>query len=326
MKAIVYEEYGQPEVLHLAEVEKPVPSDDEVLIKIHAASINYVDWHVMTGESILLRSMNGLFKPRKKILGDDIAGRVESVGAAIQHYKPGDAVFGICNAGGFAEYRCLAETSLAMKPASLPFEQAAAIPTAGITALQGVRDQGQVQGNKKVLVIGASGGVGMYAVQIAKSLGAQVTGVCSSRKMDFVRSIGADQVIDYTQNDFSQIEAGYDLIFAIAGNQSIFEYQRALLPGGSFVCAGGSTRQYFQALLLGPILSQLSGKKFKSMYGNPNREDYQFLIELFESGKLNLIIDKQYSFSEIPKALSYYGEGNVTGKIVITIAQDAEKG
>jgi NADPH:quinone reductase-like Zn-dependent oxidoreductase len=325
MKAIVYEEYGQPDVLHITEVAKPVPGDDEVLVKIHAVSINYVDWHVMTGKSILLRSMNGLFKPRKKILGDDIAGVVESVGPEVKHFKQGDAVFGICDAGGFAEYRCLPETSLALKPTSMTFEQAAAIPTAGITALQGVRDQGQVQSDQKVLIIGASGGVGMYAIQVAKSLEAHVTGVCSSRKMDFVRSIGADQVIDYTKHDFTQIEAGYDFIFAIAGDQSVFEYQRALLPGGTLVCAGGSTRQYFQALLLGPFISLYSGKKFKSMFGNPTREDYQVLIELFESGKLNPNIDKIFPLSEVPAAMRYYGEGNVTGKIVINVEQNDEQ-
>lgn len=325
MRAIVYEEYGQPDVLHLAEVAKPVPGDDEVLVKIHAVSVNYVDYHVMTGESILLRAMNGIRKPRKKILGDDIAGVVESIGAEIKHFKPGDAVFGICNTGGFAEYRCLPETYLAQKPDSMTFEQAAAIPTAGITALQGIRDHGQIQKGQKALVVGASGGVGMYAIQIAKSFGAQVTGICSSRKMGFVRSIGADQVIDYTRNDFTQIESGYDFIFAIAGDQSIFEYQRALLPGGVFVCVGGSTRQYFQAMLLGPFISLYSGKKFKSMFGNPTREDYQVMIELFEVGKLDPVIDKLFPLNETPEAMRYYADGNVTGKIVISVAPDAEK-
>lgn len=325
MKAIVYEEYGQPDVLHLAELEKPAPREGEVLVKIHAASINYVDYHVMTGESTLLRAMNGMRKPRKKILGDDIAGVVESVGAEIQHFKAGDAVFGICNTGGFAEYRCLPETYLARKPASMTFEQAAAIPTAGITALQGVRDQGQVQSGQKALVVGASGGVGVYAIQIAKSFGAQVTGICSSRKMDFVHSIGADQVIDYTKHDFTQIESEYDFIFAIAGDQTVFEYQRALSPGGVFVCVGGSTRQYFQALLLGPFISLFSGKKFKSMFGNPTREDYQVMIELFEAGKLDPVIDKLFPLSETPDAMRYYADGNVTGKIVISITPDAVK-
>jgi len=243
VKAIVFEKYGPPEVLRLKEVEKPTPKEDEVLVEIHAASINYVDWQVLRGESFLMRLMNGLLKPKHKILGDDIAGRVEAVGAKVKQYQPGDEVFGISNFDAFAEYACVPERALALKPASMTFDEAAAIPEAGITALQGLRDKrdkGRVQAGQKVLINGASGGVGTYAVQIAKSFGAEVTGVCSTSKLDLVRSLGADRVIDYTQEDFTQTGQHYDLILAVGGNRSIFDYKRALNPEGIYVCAGGS--------------------------------------------------------------------------------------
>jgi len=319
VKAIVFEKYGPPEVLRLKEVEKPTPKEDEVLVEIHAASINYVDWQVLRGESFLMRLMNGLLKPKYKILGDDLAGRVEAVGAKVKQYQPGDDVFGISNFDAFAEYACVPERALALKPASMTFDEAAAIPEAGITALQGLRDKGQVQPGQKVLINGASGGVGTYAVQIAKSFGAEVTGVCSTSKLDLVRSLGADRVIDYTQEDFTQTGQHYDLILAVGGNRSIFDYKRALNPEGIYVCAGGSAYQYFQATLLGPLISMTGSKKLGSMLANPKHNDYVFLIQLFEAGKVLPVIDRRYPLSEVPEALRYYGAGHARGKVVITM-------
>jgi len=319
MKAIVYEKYGPPEVLQLKEVEKPSPKEDEVLVKVHAASINYSDWHVLRGESFLLRLMNGLLKPKHKILGDDIAGRVEAVGRNVKQFQPGDEVFGISDFDAFAEYVCVPENALALKPASMTFEEAAAVPMAGITALQGLRDKGQIQSGQKVLINGASGGVGTFAVQIAKSFGAEVTGVCSTKKLDLVRSIGADQVIDYTREDFTKSGQRYDLILAAGGYHPISDYKRALSPEGIYVCPGGSMAQYFQALLLGPLISMMGSKKLGSMYGKPNPKDYVFLIELFEAGKVVPVIDRRYPLSEVPEALRYYGEGHARGKVVITV-------
>jgi NADPH:quinone reductase-like Zn-dependent oxidoreductase len=323
VKAVVYTEYGPPEVLQLKDVKKPIPKEDEVLIKVHAASINYSDWHIMRGESFFLRLLNGIRKPRKKVLGDDIAGRVESVGSKVKQFQPGDDVFGISNFDAFAEYACVPENSLSLKPASMTFEQAAAVPAAGITALQGIRDKGQVQPGKKVLINGASGGVGTFAVQIAKSFGAEVTGVSSTSKLDMLRSIGADHVIDYTQEDFTRSGQRYDLIFAVGGSRSIFEYRLALNSEGNYVCVGGSMTQYFQGVLLGPLISLAGSKKMGSMLGRPNQKDYTFLIELFETGKVVPVIDRCYPLSEVPKALRYYGEGNARGKVVITVENNS---
>jgi NADPH:quinone reductase-like Zn-dependent oxidoreductase len=320
MKAIVYTNYGPPDVLQLKEIEKPAPKEDEVLVKVHAASVNYIDWQILRGESFFLRlTTGGLLKPKHKILGDDIAGRVEAVGLNVKQFQPGDEVFGICNFDAFAEYVCVPENDLALKPASMTFEEAAAVPEAGIPALQGLRDHGQIQPGQKVLINGASGGVGTFAVQIAKSFGAEVTGVCSTRKLDMVCSIGADHVIDYTQEDFTQNGQRYDLILANAGDRSIFDYKRALNPEGIYVCTGGSLAQYFQATLLGPLISMTGSKKLGSMLAKPNQKDYVFLIELFEAGKVIPVIDRRYPLSEVPEALRYYGEGHAKGKVVITV-------
>ena len=325
MKAIVYTEYGSPDVLQLEEVEKPTPKDNEVLIEVHAASINYVDWQVLTGESTFLRLWNGgLRKPRHKILGDDIAGRIESVGAKVTEFQPGDEVFGISTFDAFAEYASVSEKDLAMKPASMTFNEAAAIPYAAMTALQGVRDKGKVKSGQKVLINGASGGVGMFAVQIAKQFGAEVTGVCSTSKLDMVRSIGADHVIDYTQEDFTANGQLFDLIFAIAGQRSIFDYRRALSSDGIYVCVGGSLGQYVQATLVGPLISITGSKKMGSMFTNPNKKDYAFLSELFKAGKVVPVIDRCFPLSEVPEALRYYGEGKVRGKIIITMKQNGK--
>ena len=325
MKAVVYEKYGSPDVLQLKEVEKPSPMDDEMLVKIHAASINYIDWQVLTGESLFLRlTTGGLRKPKKRILGDDIAGRVEAVGKDVERFQPGDEVFGLCNTGGFAEYRSVTEDYFALKPASMSFEEAAAIPTAAIPALLSLRDKGQIQSGQKVLINGASGGVGTYAVQIAKAFGAEVTGVCSAGKMDMVRSIGADHVIDYNQEDFTRSGERYDLIFAAGGSRSVFDYRRALSPKGVYVCVGGSMSQYFQAMLLGPLLSMMGGMKMGTVFAPPTQKDLDFLGELYEAGKLVPVIDRSYPLSEVPEALQYYGEGHARGKVVITMDQGDE--
>jgi len=265
MKAIVYTKYGSPDVLQLKEVENPSPKDDEVLIKIHAASVNAADLHLLRADPFLVRLMGGgLLKPKNKILGADIAGQVEAVGRNVKQFKPGDEVFGDisgCGWGGFAEYVCAGENGLALKPANISFEESAAVPLAAVTALQGLRDKGQIQPGQKVLINGASGGVGTFAVQIAESFGAEITAVCSTRKLDMMRSIGADHVIDYTQEDFTQNGQRYDLIIAANGYHPISAYKRALGPKGIYVMTGGSTAQIFQALLLGPWMSMTGSKK-----------------------------------------------------------------
>ncbi len=323
MKAIVYTEYGPPDdVLELKEVEEPTPQDDEVLVKVHAASVNHTDWHLLTGEPFVARLWSGLLKPKHKIPGGDIAGRVETVGRNAKQFQPGDEVFGdkaACGWGGFAEYVCVPENVLALKPASITFEEAAAVPQAAVSALQGLRDKGQIQPGQKVLINGASGGVGTFAVQIAKSFGADVTAVCSTRNLDMVRSIGADQVIDYTQEDFTKSGQRYDLILAVNGYHSISDYKRALSPKGIYVMIGGSTAQKLQALLLGPLISMMGSKKMGSMLGKPNKKDLVFMKELLEAGKVVPVIERRYPLSEVAEALRYLGEGHAKGKVVITV-------
>jgi NADPH:quinone reductase-like Zn-dependent oxidoreductase len=321
MKAIVYTEYGPPEVLQLKEVEKPAPGDDEVLVKIHAASVNAADWHTLRGTPFLFRLMNGFLRPKPKarILGDDMAGQIEAVGRNVKQFQPGDEVFGFSNFGAFAEYRCVRENYLLKKSAKLTFEEAAAIPIAGITALQGLRDKGRIQAGQRVLINGAFGGVGTFAVQIAKSFGAEVTGVCSKGKLDLVRSIDTDHVVDYKREDFTTNVGRYDLIFAVGGDHPISVYKRALIPGGIFLCVGGFMRQYFQALLLGPFMSMVSSKKLGVVMPIPNQEDLTFLLKLYESGKVVPVIDKRYRLSEVPEAVRYLEDGNARGKLVITV-------
>jgi len=323
MKAIVYTEYGPPDVLQLKEVEEPTPKDNEVLVKVHAASVNYPDWACVRGKPFMVRLMgSGLLKPKHKILGADIAGRVEAVGRNVKQFQPGDEVFGDKGAwgfGGFAEYVSVPESTLALKPANISFEEAAAVPTAAVVALQGLRDKGQIQPGQKVLINGASGGIGTFAVQIAKSFGAEVTGVCSTRNLDMVRSIGADQVIDYTQEDFTKNEQRYDLILAAAGYRSIFDYKRALSPKGIYVTTGGSLAQTFQAMLLGPWISMTGSKKMGNLMQRHNQKDLVFMKELLEAGKVRPVIDRRYPLSEVAEALRYYGEGHSQGKVVITM-------
>jgi len=319
MKAIVYEKYGSPDVLHLKEVEKPTPTDDEVLIKVHAVSINGSDWEGLIGKPLYAR-MGGLLKPGHQILGSDIAGRVESAGKNAE-FKPGDAVFGEIPGyhGGFAEYVCTRASTMALKPASLTFEEAAAIPQAGVIALHGIRDQGHVQPGQKVLINGAGGSGGSFAIQLASLYGAETTGVDNTGKLDFMRSLGADHVIDYTREDFTKSGKQYDLILDLIAHRSVFAYQRVLRPNGTYFFVGGSVALIFQILLLGPWIKRATAKNIRVLAVPQTREDLISITELCEAGKVVPVIDRRYSFSEVPEALRYVGEGRAKGKVVITL-------
>jgi NADPH:quinone reductase-like Zn-dependent oxidoreductase len=320
MKAIVYEKYGPPDVLELKEVEKPTPSDDEVLVKIHAASVNATDCHILRADPFIMRLFNGLLKPKNKILGIDIAGRVEAVGVNVKQFQPGDDVFGESGFGAFAEYVCVTEDKLVPKPANISFEEAAAVPLTAVTALQGLRAKGQIQPGQKVLVNGASGGVGTFAVQIAKSFGAEVTAVCGTRNLDMARSIGADQVIDYTQENFTKSGQRYDLILAANGYHPISDYKRALSPEGIYICTGGSMAQVYQVMVLGPLISMTGNKKMGSIgVMKQNKKDLVFMKELLEAGKVVPVIDRRYPLSEVAEAFRYFEEGHARGKVVITM-------
>jgi NADPH:quinone reductase-like Zn-dependent oxidoreductase len=321
MKAIVYTKYGSPDVLKLKEVEKPTPKDNEVLVKVHAASINDWDWGLLRGKPFMNRLFFGLLKPKNKILGGDIAGQVEAVGRNVKQFQPGDEVFGDlcgCGFGAFAEYVCARENALVLKPPSMTFEEAAAVPQAAALALQGLRDKRQIQPGQKVLINGAGGGAGTFAVQMAKSFGAEVTGVDSTRKLDMMRSIGADRVIDYTQEDFTKNGQRYDFILDFAAHHSIFDYKRALSPKGIYVLVGGSVTQMFQIAFLGPLISMIGSKKMGILMHKPNK-DLAFMKELFEAGKVVPVIDRHYLLSEVAEALRYFGEGHAKGKLVITL-------
>ncbi|MBI5429928.1 MAG: NAD(P)-dependent alcohol dehydrogenase [Nitrosomonadales bacterium] len=323
MKAVVYTEYGSPDVLRLTEVAKPAPADDEVLVKVHAASVNAADWRMIRADPFLVRLYAGLLKPTKfQTLGADIAGRVEAAGKNVRQFQAGDEVFGDVFAsgfGGFAEYKCARESELVLKPANLSFEEAAAVPLAAMTALHGLRDKGRIQPGQKVLINGASGGVGTFAVQLARYFGAEVTAVCSTGKTDMARAIGADHVIDYTREDFTTSGRQYDLILAVNGNRSIFDYRRALSPRGIYVMTGGNTSQLFQALLLGPWISMLGKQKMGALSSKPNQNDLLLLKELLESGKIKPVIDRRYPLSELAEAIRYVEAGHATGKVVVTV-------
>ncbi len=327
MKAIVYTKYGTPDVLQLKEVEKPTPNADEVLVKVFATSVNAADWHLLTADIFLVRLNMGLLKPKHTILGCDIAGRVEAVGRDVRQFNSGDAVFGDVfrhHYGGFAEYVTAAESDLALKPANLSFEEAAAVPLAAKTALQGLRDLGQIQPGQKVLINGASGGVGTFAVQVAKYFGADVTAVASTRNVDMARTLGADHVIDYTQEDFTQNGQRYDLILAVNGYHPIADYQRALSPKGHYVMTGGSLAQLFEVMFQGPRMSKKDGQQLKASTLKPNPKDLPLLKELLETCKVVPLIDRRYSLSELPDALRYFGGGHAQGKVVIAVAQNHE--
>jgi NADPH:quinone reductase-like Zn-dependent oxidoreductase len=325
MKAIVYEKYGTPDVLDLREVEKPAPLDDEVLIEVHAASLNAYDWHFLTADVFLIRLMSGgFFKPKKSTLGADIAGEVVGVGSNISRFQPGDPVFGTAKggSGGFAEYVCAYEKSLALKPPNVSFEEACTTPMAGLTALQGLRDEGQIQPGQEVLIYGASGGVGTFAIQIAKSFGAEVTAVCSTRNVDIATSIGADQVIDYTQEDFAQNGKLYDLIFVANGNIPVSKFKQALKPNGICVLSGGGGNSILQ-LLVGIIqewwILKTENKKIGSFLARINQKDLASIKELLASGKVRPVIDRRYPLRQTADALRYLGEGHAQGKIVIVM-------
>ncbi|MCP4400367.1 MAG: NAD(P)-dependent alcohol dehydrogenase [bacterium] len=325
MQAIVCTQYGPPDILELKEVEKPIPRDDEVLVQVHAASVTFSNLMLVKGKPLIGRLFFGLLKPKYTIPGSDIAGRVEAFGRNVTQFQPGDEVFGDlseCGRGGFAEYVCAPKDALALKPANLSFEDAAVVPEAALVALQALRDHGQIQKGRKVLIYGASGGIGTFAVQIAKYFEAEVTGVCSTRNVEMVRSLGADHVIDYTQEDFTQNGLRYDLIVATVGYRSIFEYKRALSPGGIYVSTGGTMSQIFQAMLLGPWISLVGSKKLKSMVVEPNK-DLVFMKELIEAGNVKPVIDRRYPLRETAEALRYYGEGHARGKVVITVEHHA---
>ena len=327
MKAIVYENYGPPEVLRFKEIEKPTPEDSEVLIKIHAASVNPLDWHYMRGAPLIARLGMGLSKPKDPRLGVDFAGQVEAVGKDVTEFKRGDEVFGT-RTGAFGEYVCKLEKSLALKPANLTFEQAAAVPVAACTALQGLRDAGQIQAGQKVLINGAAGGVGTFAVQLAKAFGAEVTGVCSTRNVDMVKSLGADHVIDYTREDFAQTSQRYDLILDNAGSRSISDLRSVLTPQGTIVFNGGGPLAASDGKLLGPLAdrfkmalaARLVSQRLVSVDAAVTREDLLVLKELIEAGKVKPVIERTYPLSETGEAIRHLEDGHARAKVVITIA------
>jgi NADPH:quinone reductase-like Zn-dependent oxidoreductase len=326
MKAIVQDRYGDLDVLEFRDIDQPVPKDNEVLVRVHAAGLHRGDWHVMTGLPYLIRIVVpslGLRKPKVRVRGMDVAGRVEAVGGNVTRFQPGDAVFGWCD-GSFAEYACAPEGQLAPKPTNLSFEQAAAVPISGFAALQGLRDVGEVQAGQKVLVIGAAGGVGLFAVQLAKAFGAEVTGVCSTTQVDLVRSIGADDVIDYTRDDVTDGTRHWDLIVDTAGRRTLSQLRRALTPRGTLVIVGGEGAGRwlggFDRNLRAPVLSRFVGQRLRMLASKERQEDLQTLRELIEAGKLTPVIGRTYPLGEVPEAIRQLVEGHGrTGKIVITV-------
>jgi NADPH:quinone reductase-like Zn-dependent oxidoreductase len=322
MKAIVYHHYGSPDVLQWEEIEKPTAGDNEVLIRVRAASVNPLDWHFMRGTPYIVRIPAGLRKPKVTRLGVDVAGQVEAVGRNVTQLKPGDEVFGSCR-GAFAEYVCTSESALVMKPDNVTFEQAASVPVAAFTALQGLRDKGHIQPGHKVLINGAAGGVGTFAVQIAKAFGADVTGVCSTRNVDMVRSIGADQVIDYNQEDFTESGQRYDLLFDTVGNHSLLACRRVLNPKGILIMAGGEAgRWMIRALARGItalVLSRFVSQNLVGCLARTRKEDLTIMHDLMEAGKVTPVIDRRYRLSEVPEAIRYLELGHARGKVVITL-------
>jgi len=331
MKAVVYADYGSPDVLEIRDIKRPVPNDDQVLIKVHAASINPLDWHFIEGTPYIMRMGTGLRKPKDPRLGVDMAGQVEAVGKNVTQFKPGDEVFGARN-GAFAEYVCArADRAVVLKPANITFEQAASVGIAAVTALQGLRDKGHLQPGQKVLINGASGGVGTFAVQIAKSFGAEVTAVCSTRNLDLVRSLGADHVIDYTKEDFTKGEQRYDLILDNVGTQPLSGFRHALQPNGICVMIGGGgpndggligpMGRPVKALLMSPFISQKMGMFMAEL----NKQDLTTLADLMQSGKVTPVIDRTYPLSQIAEAIRYLEQGHARGKVIITM-QEENKG
>ncbi|MFC7686606.1 NAD(P)-dependent alcohol dehydrogenase [Ureibacillus sp. GCM10028918] len=322
MEAIVCNKYGSPDVLELKEVEKPFPTENQVLIKVHSASLNFGNLVLLKGKPLLARFAFGLMKPKYSIPGGDIAGTVEAVGKDVKLFKVGDEVFGDlsgCGWGGFAEYVTVPEYVLALKPNNISFEEAAAVPMAGVTALQGLRDKGKIKSGHKVLIHGASGGVGTFAVQIAKALGAEVTGVCSTRNVEILRSIGADHIIDYSKERFTRHKEYYDLVLGVNGSNSLSAYKQVLKPNGNFVHVGGAESQLYQTLFIGPFISMTGSKKISSLLQRANQKDLNDVKGLLETSKVKPIIDKRFKLSEIAEAFKYFQEGHAQGKVVITI-------
>ncbi|MEM7735452.1 MAG: NAD(P)-dependent alcohol dehydrogenase [Deinococcota bacterium] len=323
MHAIVQPRYGSPDVLKLQTLDKPAPKDNEVLVKVHAAAVNAGDWHLLRGTPVVMRLMFGLTKPKYPVLGSDMAGRVVSVGAAVSNFAVGDEVMADLSddgLGSFAEYVTVPETALVAKPKNVSFEQAASVPVAAITGLQALRDHGNIQAGQKVLVTGASGGVGSFAVQLAKNFGAHVTAVCSTSKVDMVRTLGADEVIDYKQDDFTKMGEHYDLIIDAAAYRPLAEVKLALSSTGKYVLVGGSSQRLFQTMLLGPLMSKKGGQTFTTMLAKANTRDLQVIADMLEQGKLNPVIDKRYPLSEVPEAIAYVEEGRARGKVIITVS------
>ena len=321
MKAVVRERYGTPDVLELRHVAKPTPKADEVLVRVHAASINDWDWGLLQGTPFVNRMVSGLFTPKVQIIGGDIAGRVEAVGGDVKAFEPGDEVYGdLCMSGfgAFAEYACAPEAGLAHKPAEMSFEQAAAIPQAGMLAVQGLIDVGRIQSGQKLLLNGAGGGVGTFALQMAKLYEAEVTVVDKPGKLGMLRAMGADHVIDYLNEDFTKSGKCYDLILDVKTNRSPFAYARALNPGGTYVTVGGNTSRLLQAVVLRPLMSRVHGKYVRVVALKPNK-DLAYMNELFEEGKLVPVIDRSHTLAEVPEALRYFGTGDHKGKIVVTM-------
>ncbi|MBE9139524.1 NAD(P)-dependent alcohol dehydrogenase [Nodosilinea sp. LEGE 07088] len=323
MKAIAQAEYGSPDVLKLTEVERPLVQADTVLVRVYGASINAGDWHLMRGRPLLVRlMMGGLLKPKIQIIGFDIAGTVEAVGSNITRFQPGDEVFGDlseCGFGAFAEYAHATEAALALKPKNLTFAAAAAVPGAAMTALQALRDIGNVQPGQQVLINGASGGVGSYAVQLAKAFGAEVTAVCSREKMDRIRPLGADRVLDYAQVNLDQNKQTYDLIVDVAAYRSVYDYLPALKPQGIYVLVGGAIARLFQVMILGALISKMSDRTVKSLMVKPNSADLATLRELIEAGKIVPLIDRSYSLEEVPVAIRQLEQRQVVGKVAIHV-------
>lgn len=321
MKAIVLTQYGGPEHLKLAEVAKPKPKDDQVLVKVCAVSVNSADYRLLSGP--IPRMMGfGLLRPNNKIMGADIAGRIEAVGKNVTRFKVGDEVFGDISTafGGFAEYACARETVLVKKPASLTYEQAAAVPMAAVTALQGLR-KGSIKPGDHVAVVGASGGVGTFAVQIAKALGAEVTAISSTKKLERLRSLGADHVVDYTREDFTQMGQRYDLILAVNGYRPLAEYRRALTPQGTYVMAGGTGNQLTEAIVLGPLVSRRGGQTVTSFVASPSADDLTFVAGLIEAGKVVPVIERTYALEDTAEAVRHVGAGHAAGKVVIRVQE-----
>ena len=321
MQAIRYEKYGQPDVLELREVTKPTPQDNEVLVKVRAVSLNQYDWHLMTADIFLVRLAMGLLKPKHGTPGADIAGVIEAVGKNVKQFRVGDEIYaetGSIGGGGCADYLCVPENLLAHKPTNLSFEQAAAVPMAGITALQGLRDLAKVQAGQTVLVQGAAGGVGTFAVQVAKLYGAHVTAVCSTRNLEQARALGADEVIDYTKTDFTKSGAQYDVIYAVNGYHSLADYKHALKPGGIYIMAGGNTKQIFDGLLWSKWHSR-GDKKMMILSAHSSASDLEFLKTQIEAGKIKPVVDRCYPLNQTADAMRYLGAGHARGKVVVTV-------